>query len=154
MGKLSDLLKRLEAFDPNETLNETLDTAQAEQFIADQVRKRLKEKGEDATGRKLKTDRARGGNAYSDYTIALKQAMGREWRHVTLLDTGSFHKSLELKLANDFMQLVGDSDKEDGKIEENLSLTNVLNLSPEEKTNVVNEYRAKYVQKVRQAVKL
>ena len=154
MGKLKQLHERLKRFDPNKTLNETIDTAKNEQFIAQLVRDRLLKEGTDSTGKKIKTYSAKGGNFYADYTISLKQAMGLTYSHVTLLDTGSFHKSLELQILKDAFNLEGDTEKEDGNIEDNVDLTNVMNLSDQEKSKLVNEIRSEYIAKTREAVRI
>jgi len=154
MGKLKELKKRLSQFDPNEVLNDTIDTARNEQFIADLIRKRLYEKGETSTGKKLRTDKARQGQVYAPFTIGEKQRKGQPYDKVTLKDTGSFYKSMEVEIEKRLFKVVGDSDKEDGKIEDNVDLTNVLNLSPDEITKLVNEIKSEYIQNVRKEIRI
>ena len=154
MSKLKQLKERLQKFDPNETLNKILSTAQSEQFIADLVRKRLNEKGEDSTGKKIKTYGASGSNAYAARTIVEKQIKGQVYNHVTLRDTGSFQKSFEVELKKEMFNITGDSDKENGQIEDNVDLTNVLNLSDKEKGVLANEIKPKYIQAARNIIKV
>lgn len=154
MGKISDLIKRLSAFDPGKVLSNVLDTAENEQFIAERVRKRLNERGEDSEGRKLYTDRAKRPAVYSAFTMAMKQMRGQPTDHVTLKDTGSFHKSFELQMLKEAFQITGDSQKPDGDISENVDLTNVLNLSRSEKNEVVDKIKPDYIRATREAVRL
>ena len=154
MSKLLNLKDRLKKYDPNRVLNEVLSKAEPENVVRNEITDRLNKKGEDSEGRKLKTYNHARGEVYSAYTIQLKKAMRQEWRRVTLKDTGEFHKTLELKLQNDFFNVIGISDKEDGKIEDNVDLTNVMNLSTEEKTKLVNEIRGKFIQETRKTIGL
>lgn len=148
MGKLAELQKRLEKFDPDEVLNDVLkDTDKPETLIKD----RLNKKGERSTGEKIKTKRAHRG-VYANTTIFLKIKKGQPYDRVTLKDTGDFQKSFEKKLLKDALQIEGNSDKPDGKIEDNVDLTNVLNLSNNEISELVKEIKPTYIQAVRDII--
>lgn len=148
MGKLSDLLKRLEKFDPDEVLNDVLkDTDKPEELI----KERLNTKGERSTGEKIKTRRAKRG-VYANYTIFEKIRKGQPYDKVTLKDTGAFQKSFEKELVKQAFAIKADSEKKDGEIEDNVDLKNVLNLSKDEISKLVDEIKPDYVQKVREAI--
>lgn len=148
MSKLENLQKALQKVDYDSILNDVLkDTNTPEEL----VKKRLNEKGERSTGVKIKTKRAHRG-VYANATIFIKMRKGQPYDRVTLKDTGDFHKSIEKKLLKDAFNLEGDSEKPDGNIEDNVDLTNVLNLSDDELTELVKEIRPDYIQKIRNTI--
>ena len=150
MGKLANLIKTFEKFDPDKALNEVLkDTKKPEELI----KKRLNEKGLRSTGEKIKTKRAKRG-VYANRTIFEKIRKGQPYDHVTLKDTGAFQKSFEKQLLKDAFQVKGDSDKKDGLIEDNVDFTNILNLSDSEISELVKEIKPDYIKEVRQTVGL
>ena len=118
------------------------------------VKKRLNEKGEDSEGKKIKTFGAVRNNAYAFATIQIRESMGKQTDHVDLNFTGQAHKTMVTEIANKIFHIEMDTDKEDGKIEDNVDLTNVLNLSTEEKTKLVNEIRGKFIQETRKTIGL
>ena len=153
MGKLSELQKRLEKFDPNEILNEVLkDTKKPEEL----VKERLNEEGKDSKGRKLRTYGAKGfgKGVYTPYTTMLKKQKGQPFDRVTLKDTGAFQKSFEKILLKEAFNIEGNSKKDNGEIEDNVDLTNVLNLSKNELSELVNEIKPDYIEAVRQSIGL
>lgn len=149
MGKLTNLHKALVSYDPDKILSGVL--KDNEDFINDLVRDRLNEKGEDSTGKKLKTKRAKRG-VYANRTIFDKIKKGQPYKHVTLKDTGAFQKSFELQIKKEMFNIKSDTEKEDGKIEDNIDLTNVITLSKQEQTNVVNEIRPDFIQETRKNI--
>jgi tRNA U34 5-carboxymethylaminomethyl modifying enzyme MnmG/GidA len=153
VGKLNELKKRLSNFNPNDTLNLVLDTSSTDKFITDMGKDRLNTKGEDSTGKKLKTKRAKRG-VYANYTIFEKMRKGQPYKIVTLKDSGDFQKSFELNLQKEMFNVKGDSDKPDGRIEDNIDFKNILNLSDEEKTKLVHEIKPKYIKEIRSIIKV
>jgi hypothetical protein len=65
-----------------------------------------------------------------------KRKKGQRTDRVTLNDTGAFHKSMELKIQKEWMEVQGDSAKPDGDIEENVNLKPIITLSEKEKSEV------------------
>lgn len=148
MGKIANLVKRLEKFNPDEVLQDVLkDTKLPEQLVKD----RLNKTGTRSTGQKIKTKRAKRG-VYANATIFIKMRKGQPYDRVTLKDTGEFQKSFEKKLLKDAFQITGNSDKKDGMIEDNIDFENVLNLSTDENSKLVKEIRPDYVKATRKAV--
>ena len=98
--------------------------------ITDLNRERLNKFGTDVEGKKLITYGGAGANtgSYSTFTIAEKKKKGQETKHVTLKDTGEFHKSFKVKHEGKGFAIEGDEDKSEGKISDNLEIEPALGL--------------------------
>jgi exonuclease V gamma subunit len=118
------------------------------------IRQRLNARGLRSDGTKIVTKKARkyGKGVYTPYTIFLKKQKGQEYRHVTLKDTGEFQKSFEKKFIKDALNIKANSQKEDGDISETVDLTNVLNLSGNEITELVKEIKPDFIKETRKAI--
>lgn len=138
-NKLDQLQKKLESFDINKTLNKVATKPNNEKLMQDLIRKRLLEKGEDAEGKQLRTFGAIVPNVYSIRTMIIKDEKGQPTDRVTLKDTGDFHESFSLKTEPEQFINTGDENKPDGKISDNLDLTNVLGLSDRERKEWAGE---------------
>jgi len=150
MGKLSELLKKLEAFDLMESVGEAVKAN--DEFVNDLIRERLNERGEDARGQKIKTKKAVSPNVYAHLTMKIKKSKGQNPNRVTLKDTGAFHKSMELKIQKEWMEVQGDSAKPDGDIEDNVELKQVITLSEDEKTKVAKQIKDDLIQIIRKKI--
>jgi len=58
-----------------------------------------------------------------------KKEKSQDWKHLTLKDSGDFRKTFKVDVFQDFFRVDGDENKPDGKISDNVNLTNVYNLS-------------------------
>lgn len=129
----------MEAFDLQESVSEAL--KENEDFVNDLIRDRLNTKGEDAKGKKISTYKAIHPNVYAYFTMNEKRKKGQRTDRVTLNDTGAFHKSMELKIQKEWMEVQGDSAKPDGDIEENVDLKPIITLSEKEKSEVSKQIK-------------
>jgi hypothetical protein len=72
----------------------------------------LFQKGVDNQGNKMRSDYARFGNFYSNYTIAIKNEKNQPTDRVTLRDTGAMYKTFKTKIVGDDLMLDVNSIKE------------------------------------------
>lgn len=72
----------------------------------------LFQKGVDNQGNKMRSDYARSGNFYSNYTIAIKNEKNQPTDRVTLRDTGAMYKTFKTKIVGDDLMLDVNSIKE------------------------------------------
>jgi hypothetical protein len=96
--------------------------------------------GTDSDGERLQTYKAKGSNAYADFTIQLKKEAGKEYDHVTLNDSGAFYETMQIAkngddpiLKGDEFQIVADFRKGNESIGKNIDISNVLGLTDENK---------------------
>ena len=129
---MQQLSGKLGAINVNNILREILNTPKYETLIPQQIKDRLNESGLYSTGRPIVTYFANSPNVYAHFTIMVKKVQGQPSKHVTLKDTGAFHNSFALKAGADSFVVDYDEDKPDGKISDNVDLTNVFNLSNQE----------------------
>lgn len=153
---------KIQKLKPEKVLDDVL--KKNDKFITDEVKYRLNEKGERSTGEKIYTYKAIVEGKRDVYAYATivgvpgrfkgKKEKGQRYDNVTFKDTGKFQKSFELQLQKTFFNIKGDSKKKEGDIDRNVDMTNVLNLSNEEKSNIVNEIKDDYISGIRQAINI
>ena len=110
----------------NTVILEALNTDEVKAYIVNSNRSRLDNEGTDIEGVKLRTYAARGSNAYANYTIIKRESEGKQTGHVDLNDEGIFHNSIEALLKSGELIVIGDFDKSDGNIADNLDVSQVL----------------------------
>ncbi len=132
MDAVQQLNSKLGAINVNNILREILNTPKYETLVPDQIKDRLNESGLYSTGRPIVTYFANSPNVYANFTIMVKKVQGKPSKHVTLKDTGAFHNSFALNAGADSFVIDYDENKPDGKVSDNVDLTNVFNLSPQE----------------------
>lgn len=93
MSKIDDKIAALDIM--GESLNEVAKNiiGQLETFLNDAVAWQMYEKGQDGYGKSL--------GQYKPSTIKKKKAKGQRYDHITLRDTGAFHRALEVVLEDD-----------------------------------------------------
>jgi hypothetical protein len=162
VGKLSNLSKAFEKFDPDAVLNKVLKIKEVDTYIKTLIQDRLWQLGEDAKGKKIRTYSAieQGEPAYSYNTVfgtkkyRGKKAKGQPSDRVTLKDTGKFYKSWQLQLLKELFYVQSMTEKADGNIEDNVNLANVITLSEDEKKYLVDKIRPFYIQEARKVIGL
>jgi len=143
-------------------LNKVLKIKEVDNYIKTLIQDRLWQLGEDAKGKKIRTYSAieQGEPVYSYNTVfgtkkyKGKKAKGQPSDRVTLKDTGKFYKSWQLQLLKELFYVQSITDKGDGDIEDNVSLTNVITLSDDEKKYLVDKIRPFYIQETRKVIGL
>ena len=98
------------------------------EFITDLNKTRLLEQGTDVDGKEIRTFRAAGGEVYSGFTISMRDKEGKQTKHVDLYDTGEFHSTFKVDSNKSSFLIEADTDKPDGKIEDNVDVESVLGL--------------------------
>ena len=130
MEKLVKMVGRFEKMDINEVIETTFDNDPVNTTALNLNRSQM-DSGIDAKGRKMRTYKSVYPDVYAQYTIAIKQMTGQPHDRVTLKDTGSFHKKLELKSFPGHAAIIGDTKKSDGDIMDNIDVNEALGLTPE-----------------------
>jgi len=72
----------------------------------------LFKRGVDVFGVSMRSQYARGGNVYADYTIAIKNEKNQPTDRVTLRDTGAMYSTFKTKIVGDELMLDVNSIKE------------------------------------------
>jgi len=157
MNTFSNILRQFQGF----SIENAIDTAvdRNGEYIVKLIQTQL-QKGEDGTGKKLRTYKALNRNVYANYTIALKQAKGQDFNNVTLFDSGEFYKSMALNQQtngtlikeNGEYTLIADFEKEDGNIADNLDVSNVLELQPENKNDAISKIKIDFENEIKKFI--
>jgi hypothetical protein len=114
MNTLESLHNKLGTFDAGKIINDVLKINAVKGALIAIIQKRLYNKGETATGKKLKTDLANsmgyGGNLgfYSAKTESIKASKNQPVNRVTLNDTGEFYDSFKAEFKNSELNLKAD----------------------------------------------
>lgn len=93
MGKIDDKIRAIERIGYNLQDMTKAIVGNNETFLTLAVGEQMYEKGQDGFGKSL--------GRYSPHTIKKKKSKGQRYDHITLRDTGAFHKELQLVLDND-----------------------------------------------------
>jgi len=159
---LDELLDKMLKFDFNAAMNQVLANKSMQDFIIRlNTRDQLFLKGEDSTGVKLSA--IGGGYAPKTIKIALEEKNNTfTYLDVTvskevggspiLYDDGDFFATFRIKLGKDFLEIVADGKKEDGK---DLLVEwgpNVLGLTEENLQILIDEIRPQFIEIVREAL--
>lgn len=102
-------------------LLKTVLTKRIQSWILKEIRKRLNQKGTDASENRLRTDKAKQQSniAYSNFTMLLKREKGQPINKVTLKDTGDFYKSFKVIVDDLSFKIDADFLKKNGHIAKN-----------------------------------
>ena len=144
MNKLESLYKNVSTFSTTKVINDVLKINAVKGSLIAIIQKRLYNKGETATGKKLKTDLANsmgyGGNLgfYSAKTESIKADKKQPVNRVTLYDTGEFYDTFKAEFKNGSLGLSADfRDIYDNFLEsyssENDFQEDILDITDEEK---------------------
>jgi len=138
MQKLIDLNTRFQAIDPVKATEAAFGTskvkATAKGLNIDQL-----EEGKGNQGQRLRTDKAVYPNVYAYYTIMIKEMLGDPTDRVTLRDTGKFHQSLQVKPFPGHAEIIGDTAKPDGDMNENIDVSSALGIAPESEPELIKD---------------
>lgn len=126
MYAIIDQSERMIRVNIKDVLLELLNKPDIKDYIIDANTERLKNRGVDIYGDKLRTYEAEGNNVYSHYTMNIRASEGRQYSHVDLYDTGAFYNSVKAMLRSGGLILTGKFDKSDGNIADNLDVSGVL----------------------------
>jgi hypothetical protein len=114
MNKLESLYNSVNTFDVKKVISDVLKINAVKGALIAIIQKRLYNKGETATGKKLKTDLANsigyGGNLgfYSAKTESIKASKNQPVNRVTLNDTGEFYDSFKAEFKTDNLDVSAD----------------------------------------------
>ena len=117
MNKLIKLRDNLKSINSVRAINTLLNKIYKifESEILDLNISQLWEKGQDSTGRILRSEFAIGGNVYSTRTIIYKSDKGQPIDRVTLKDDGDFYQGFILKVTNSGITITS-TDSKTGKL--------------------------------------
>ena len=136
MATFADIATYTKEFNINEALNEIFQAQNIQRWVLDTIVRRIDTTGITGSEKKLKTDKAKGGEYYSDVTIDIKEWFGDVTSHVTLKDSGSFHESFKFALNLFGFEIEADFEKSDGNIAKNF--TNMYGSSAEFEDDVMS----------------
>lgn len=104
-----------------EIFNDIFKSNDIQRWVIQTIQRRLGTTGTTADGTQLKTDKASGGNYYSNRTIDIKDYFGQITSHVTLRDSGDFYQSMKYVLIQFGFEMEADFQKKDGHIQKNFT---------------------------------
>lgn len=162
MKKLKNLIDTLKNI-RTKVIIPTLNDSDIEKLYTELAQKKLKTKGETSSGQKLITNVGYTNNtgSYSPRTIAMKRKEGKEYRFVTLEDTGNFYKSFILNANSGGVKIAADFTKENSDIPDNFTnmfpdkgefIFEVLKLQPKDFQEFKKEFFAKFKEKFNEAL--
>ena len=112
-------------------VNECLNENKVKELMIDSNQERLRAKGFDIFGDKLRTYKAELSNVYAHYMINLRSIDGKQFDHVDLYQEGDFYDSMKVKLKGKRWYIEANFKKPDGDISDNLDVSFVLGFSDE-----------------------
>jgi len=98
-------LRNFFKIDFNLAMYNVLNNASIKYRISNIVRLRLRTSGTDKFDNKLKTDKSKGSNVYSNYTISLKKKKGQQTSFVNLKDKGAFQASIKTEIEKTLFEI-------------------------------------------------
>lgn len=105
IGPFHDILKQVEDFrDHQDDFVTDIVRENEHEFIRLNTDEQLLEKGIDRTGLMIEP-------GYTPFTVRLKQAKGQITTHVTLRDTGDYHKSKQLVITGNSIEMIATDEK-------------------------------------------
>lgn len=97
--------------------------------------------GVDAKGNQMRTYKSKYPDVYTRYTIKKKQEKGQPYTKVTLKDTGKFHSGLKVKSFPGHASVIGETDKPDGDMMDNIDVNKALGVTDENRVELVQVLR-------------
>ena len=136
MPTFEDIAVYTKEFNLNEALNDIFQAQNIQTWVLETIVRRIDTTGITGSEQSLKTDKAKGGEVYSDVTIDIKEWFGGVTSHVTLKDSGTFHESFRFALNLFGFEIEADFNKSDGNIAKNF--TNMYGSSAEFEDDVMS----------------
>jgi len=136
MPTFKDIAVYTKEFNLNETLNDIFKAQNIQTWVLETIVRRIDTTGTTGSEQRLKTDKSKGGEVYSDVTIDIKEWFGQVTSHVTLKDSGTFHDSFRFALNLFGFEIEADFEKSDGNIAKNF--TNMYGSSAEFEDDVMS----------------
>jgi len=137
---LEGLIKRFNNvinLDQDAIISNILRDAEFQRFIIDlNTEEQLFEQGIDSLGASL--------GDYTDFTKTVKSIKGQRIDHITLEDTGEFHKSFAIKVQNGGFLITADGQKEDTNLLEEYG-KEILGLTDENLQIVIDAIKEKLI---------
>jgi hypothetical protein len=138
---LATLSQKISKLNIDEVIYSIMDNDEVKKVIVGLNQEQLYVFGVDFEGKPLKTYRANGGNAYSNFTIKVKKEKGQPYDHVTLFDTGEFYKTFSTITSKTFSEVKGNTKVTDGDISDNLDISKIFGLTTESKSELIQYLR-------------
>jgi len=121
MPTFKDIASYTKEFNMHAALNDIFKSQNIQKWVLNTIVNRIDQTGITGSQKQLKTDKAEGGESYSDVTIDIKEWFGQVTEHVTLKDSGTFHDSFRFALNLFGFEIHADFQKSDGNISDNFT---------------------------------
>lgn len=138
---MASFKEKLSKLNIDDVIFDIMNDNAVKQEIVSLNQQQLLEFGEDVEGNKLRTYLAQPGQVYAYSTIQYKKDKGQPYDHVTLYNTGAFHRSFKAETERSYTQVKGKTKTSDGDISDNLDISKILGLTKESKEELIQFLR-------------